>query len=199
MRLRKKNGEYIWILAKAKVTEWDNDGNPIRVVGTNSDISERKRAESEIQRRKYELECQKQSLESANTALRVLLQQQEEIKRDIEDNFLMQIKDLVKPCLYRIRNSNITDEMRKIVEITESRLNDVLEPFARRLSSPLFGLSSREIEIASMIRDGLTSKEIAQLLYVSTRTVNFHRENIRRKLKLKNKAQSLKSTLRSMS
>ena len=47
MRLRKKNGEYIWVLAKGKVTEWDNDGKAIRMVGTNSDISERKRAESE--------------------------------------------------------------------------------------------------------------------------------------------------------
>ena len=151
-----------------------------------------------IQRRKHELECQRQSLESANIALKVLLQQQEQIKKGIEENILLQIEDLIKPCLYRIRNSSVIEDVRKFVQITEGRLNDVLKPFVRQLSSTHLGLSSREIEIACMIRDGMTSKEIAQLIHVSTRAVNFHRENIRRKLNLTNKKQSLKSTLRSL-
>lgn len=49
-------------------------------------------------------------------------------------------------------------------------------------------LSEREIEIIRMISDGLTNKEIADSLFLSTHTVNTHRKNIMTKLGLKNTA-----------
>ncbi|HRN42449.1 MAG TPA: response regulator transcription factor [Vicingus sp.] len=49
-------------------------------------------------------------------------------------------------------------------------------------------LSEREIEIIRMISDGLTNKEIADALCLSTHTVNTHRKNIMTKLGLKNTA-----------
>ena len=50
------------------------------------------------------------------------------------------------------------------------------------------GLSRREIEIIKLISDGLTNKEIADLLFLSTHTVNTHRKNIMHKLGIKNTA-----------
>lgn len=47
-------------------------------------------------------------------------------------------------------------------------------------------LTAREIEIISLIKKGDTSKEIAANLYLSTKTVEAHRYNILKKLKLKN-------------
>jgi DNA-binding NarL/FixJ family response regulator len=49
-------------------------------------------------------------------------------------------------------------------------------------------LSEREIEIIKLISDGLTNKEIADKLYLSTHTVNTHRKNIMQKLNIKNTA-----------
>ncbi|MCB9336071.1 MAG: response regulator transcription factor [Flavobacteriales bacterium] len=49
-------------------------------------------------------------------------------------------------------------------------------------------LSEREIEIIRLISDGLTNKEIADTLYLSTHTVNTHRKNIMNKLGIKNTA-----------
>lgn len=49
-------------------------------------------------------------------------------------------------------------------------------------------LSEREIEIIKLISDGLTNKEIADKLYLSTHTVNTHRKNIMHKLNIKNTA-----------
>jgi PAS domain S-box-containing protein len=44
-RLRTKSGDYVWALGRGKVVEYNNDGLPVRMVGTNMDITERKRAE----------------------------------------------------------------------------------------------------------------------------------------------------------
>ena len=49
-------------------------------------------------------------------------------------------------------------------------------------------LSEREIEVINLIRDGLSSKEIADKLKLSIKTVEVHRHNILKKLRVKNTA-----------
>ncbi|MBL7992544.1 MAG: PAS domain S-box protein [Candidatus Kapabacteria bacterium] len=48
VRARHANGEYIWILDKGAIVGRDNNGNPLRIVGTHMDITERKTAEKKI-------------------------------------------------------------------------------------------------------------------------------------------------------
>ncbi len=55
-------------------------------------------------------------------------------------------------------------------------------------SAGLNQLSEREIEVINHIRDGLSSKEIAEKLAISIKTVEVHRHNILKKLKVKNTA-----------
>ena len=49
-RVRHKSGDYIWVLSRAKVVEWDEQGYPVRIVGTNLDITDRKRAEEALRK-----------------------------------------------------------------------------------------------------------------------------------------------------
>jgi PAS domain S-box-containing protein len=49
-RLRCKDGGYKWILDRGKVVERDEDGKPLRVIGTHTDIDRRKRLEEELRR-----------------------------------------------------------------------------------------------------------------------------------------------------
>ncbi len=44
-----KDGSYKWILDRGKVIEWLEAGKPLRVIGTHTDISDRKRTESELE------------------------------------------------------------------------------------------------------------------------------------------------------
>jgi len=46
-----RDGSYKWILHKGKIIEWDENGNPLRMIGTHSDISEKK--ERELQQEKH--------------------------------------------------------------------------------------------------------------------------------------------------
>jgi DNA-binding CsgD family transcriptional regulator len=66
------------------------------------------------------------------------------------------------------------------------------------LSSKHLGLTPAELQIAHLIRDGRTTKEMAGLLNVSTRTVESHRQNIRMKLGLHGKKANLRSHLLSI-
>ncbi len=55
-RMRHKNGDWIWVLDRGKVTEWTDDGKPLRMSGTHTDITERKQAETELISLKQQME-----------------------------------------------------------------------------------------------------------------------------------------------
>jgi len=49
-RLRTKKGDYKWVLGRGKIVSYDNEGTPLRMIGTNIDITERKKAEEELKK-----------------------------------------------------------------------------------------------------------------------------------------------------
>ncbi|MDQ1257536.1 MAG: hypothetical protein QG656_2142 [Candidatus Hydrogenedentes bacterium] len=55
-RLRTKSGEWRWVLSRGKVVERDENGRPVRMVGTHVDVTERKRTEEELARHRDHLE-----------------------------------------------------------------------------------------------------------------------------------------------
>ncbi len=55
VRLRAKSGEFRWFLDRGKVVTWSADGKPLRMVGTITDITERKRVEAALQASEREL------------------------------------------------------------------------------------------------------------------------------------------------
>ena len=77
----------------------------------------------------------------------------------------------------------------------ESNIRKVFEPFARNLLSDHAHLTPTEIQVAHLIKEGKSSKEVAQLLNISIRTVGCYRESIRKKLKVNNKKVNLRSYL----
>jgi len=60
------------------------------------------------------------------------------------------------------------------------------------LDNPLSVLTTRELEIAKYLADGQPNRIIGKTLHISTRTVDTHRSNILRKLKLKTNADLVK-------
>lgn len=56
LRMKHKNGRWTWLLDASKVVEWDNDGNPVRIIGTHLDITEQKLSEESLVKAKNEAE-----------------------------------------------------------------------------------------------------------------------------------------------
>jgi DNA-binding CsgD family transcriptional regulator len=162
------------------------------------DITERKQAEQALKEREKELEMKTKNLEEANTALKVFLKRRDEDKTEIEERILLNMKERVIPYLEKLKKSGLDEKQKIYVGILESNLNDVISPFSQRLSSMYLNLTPTEIQIANLLRQGKTNKEIGELLHSSPRTIAFHRENIRKKLGLKNKKTNLKTYLLSL-
>ncbi len=161
-------------------------------------IAERKRAEALLSRQKRELDVKSRTLEEANIALRVMLQAREEDRKELEDNVVSNIHELAFPHLNRVRNSRLTPQQAASLDVVCANLDRVISPFSRRLASRHLNLTPQEILTADLIKGGHASKDIADILGVSLRTVEFHRENIRKKLGLKNHKTNLRSHLLSL-
>jgi DNA-binding CsgD family transcriptional regulator len=172
--------------------------DPVRVVVSHHDVTNRIQAEKALKNRELELEWQKKNLEEANTALKVLLKHRERDRRELEDRILKNVKELGSTYLMKLKETNLTPNQKQYLEIIESFLNDIISPFLHRLTLEYTNLTPKEIQVASLIKEGKTTKEIAHFFNGSTSVIDFHRKNIRAKLGLKNKKANLQSYLLSL-
>ncbi|MBK5193636.1 MAG: PAS domain S-box protein [Flavobacteriaceae bacterium] len=60
-RVKCKNGNYKWILDRGKIIEWDTSGKPLRMIGTQSDITDRKEMENSLVNSKLKAEAANKS------------------------------------------------------------------------------------------------------------------------------------------
>ncbi|MEJ2235949.1 MAG: helix-turn-helix transcriptional regulator, partial [Syntrophobacterales bacterium] len=98
----------------------------------------------------------------------------------------------------KLKNSRSYSDQMTLVGILESNVKEIVSPFVTKLSSRFVSLTPTEIQVASLIKDSKTSKEIAALLNASENTVRTHRFHIRSKLGIKNKKVNLRSYLQSL-
>jgi DNA-binding NarL/FixJ family response regulator len=107
----------------------------------------------------------------------------------------------IKPMLmsgasgYLTKNTTLGELFTCVMEVFKGRkyiCTEMINAFISNewdiLTSPAKALSGREIGIAKLLKEGLTSKDIASRLSIAPRTVEAHRHNILKKLKLKNTA-----------
>lgn len=163
------------------------------------EIEERKLAEQTLMKKEEELQLKSLNLEEANTALKVLLKRGEQDKKELEEKVLSNIRELALPYLEKLKSGPLDDRQAAYVHLLESSLNDIISPFLQRLSSQYLSLTPTEIQVANLVREGKSTKEISGLLTISKRAVEFHRNNIREKLGLKKEKTNLRSYLLSLS
>ena len=161
------------------------------ILGIGKDITKRKQAEEVLEKREMELEAKTSELEDLNAALRVLLKQRDEDKNELEQKVLSNVKMLILPHIEKLK-SHVDLKGTSYVNVVESNLKDIISPFAQKLSVKYLNLTNREVQIANLIKEGKTTKEIAAFLNVSDSAVNVYRYHIRRKLSL-TKKQNLRS------
>ena len=177
---------------------FDANGKVSKVALLARDITEMKRKEKELAEKEAELRTKAKNLEEVNIALRVLLKQREGDKAQLEEKVLSNVKDLIMPYLERLKKTSLDNNQMSSVDILQSNLKEIISPFSRKLSSKYLGLTPTEIRVANLIKDDKTTKEIAEFMNMSEKTVETHRAHIRRKIGIKHKKVNLKTYLSSL-
>ena len=162
-----------------------------QVISSSMDITELKEKEEELTMKSH-------SLEDLNATLRVMLRQREQDREELEKTLLSNVKEFVLPYIEKLKNGHIQNNYMTYVDLIDSSLKEILSPFSRKLSSKFSQLTPKEIQVANLIKDGKSSKEIANLLNVSSSSIDVDRYRIRTKLGLNNKKANLRSYLASL-
>lgn len=200
---RRKDGSIKHTLVTS-AARYDANGDLIGFQGTVRDVTEQRQNEEELRKyreklevlvaeRTRELEDKTKNLEEVNTALNVLLKKRDNDRKMLEENFVANIGSLVLPYLDKIRKNNLDAQQKFFLDTIEKNLDEIGSPLLKNIHQ--FNLTPREIQIAYLIKDGKTTKEIATALGIVEGSISTHRKNIRKKLGL-GRTSNLQSQLR---
>jgi DNA-binding CsgD family transcriptional regulator len=190
------NGSTSWYMSQLWPLKQGTKVVAVTIMPT--DITQKKQAEEALRESEAALKIRTQELEEVNDALRVLMKQMEENKKELEENVSSHLKGLVVPYAEKMKKSGLNAKQMAYLNTLESNLQDITSPFARKFSSEYSRLTPAEIQIAHLVKEGKTSKQIAKLLTLSHRTVESHRQNIRTKIGAKERKANLRSLLLAM-
>ena len=197
---RRKGGENIYVEVNPRLI--NKDGKTVGILVIIRDISTRKREEDILRKHTEQLDKllkeRTLSLEELNSAFRVILRRMEEVKGEIQDKIMFNITEFILPYLERLKKTRLDDTQRTYLTGLEKNLNDITAPILRGLSTKYLKLTPAEMQVANLIKQGKNTKEIADALFMSTRTIEAHRYNIRNKLGLKGKKLNLQTYLSSL-
>jgi PAS domain S-box-containing protein len=185
MRLKSSEKDVKWLRYNGINIDWN--GKPA-VLFFIKDITEQRVAEAKAKK-------SSKLIEHKSIALQEVLGQIQEDKDSIKKSIYENIEQAVIPTLHRLKEIATPSQL-KLFEVLEKDLRRIASPFIGDIEDDFSKLSPRELEVCRFIKNGMTSKEIAQALGISPMTVHKHRELIRRKLGLVNNGMNLNSYLK---
>jgi PAS domain S-box-containing protein len=206
----RKDGSIFPVEVYANLVHLTN--KPPLILTTEYDITQRKRIELELEKAKSEVNRKNKKLEEANVALnftlkqqennkeelerstillnesnialKVLLKQREEDRDLLEKNVLFNVEKLLTPTLEKLKMKASDNTQKTYLNILEWNLNQIVLPFMPKVANHLSKLTPAQIQVANLIKQGMSTKEIAYLLNLSPATIAAQRQNIRKRLAL---------------
>jgi len=133
-----------------------------------------------------------------NEALKILLARGEEEKKHLEDRIQSNVKELVLPYVAKLKTTGLNIEQMTYLEIIETTIQNVFSAFLQKITSKQYHFTPKEIQVATLIREGKTTKQIADIMKVTRSAIGLHRHHIRNKLGLGKAKVNLRSYLLSM-
>lgn len=153
-------------------------------------------ADEELLEINRQLKLERQALQETNTALKIVLSRQETARQEIYRDIGSNVDKILMPILMSLE-TQLQPSQKGYAQLLSANLKEIASPFTAGLTQTCDCLSPTEISISNMIKHGMTTKQIASLRGVSPATINRHRENIRRKLKITNQDVNMVSFLQS--
>jgi DNA-binding CsgD family transcriptional regulator/PAS domain-containing protein len=127
-----------------------------------------------------EIEQRFKALEKQNEMLIQILNQRERSQNDLEDTIATNVEKFIKPSLnYLKKTAGVKD-----IDLVNGIIDEIVYPITKKRPPSIARLTPRELQVATFIKEGYQSKEIADRLFVTQKAVDYHRLNIRKKLGL---------------
>jgi len=166
-------------------------GKVLGIIEYVRDVTRVKKTEEAIEKLEKRLMLKEKTLKEKNIALKVLLQARNYEKEIFAEDLMLHYNTSVLPVIdYLKRRLNKTDEYEVILNL-EKAVVQLLSPAMKEIIKKYPDLTNRELQIIYLIIQGRSTKEIADVLCISNKAVEFHRYNIRKKFSLANVKTSL--------
>ncbi len=162
-----------------------------KTIKLTDEIEYRKRAEKELQNKTN-------YLREANEALCALLKTREAENRAVEEEIFFNIKKCLLPYIELIEEEKSKEKIIELISMLKKKLYETLSPSSKTLCAKYTNLTTQEIKIAELIRNGKSTKEIAKFMNISPSSVATHRNHIRKKIGLLNSTANLHTYLKSL-
>ena len=137
-------------------------------------------------------------LEEANAALRYLLKQREQDEIRTGELIRTNVNEIILPHLNALQKTSLNSIQKAYLDLLNNNIEALLKPFVSHLTSRQIGLTTMELKVADLVKNGKRNKEIGEILCIAVKTVEFHRENIRKKLGVCNRKVNLRTYLNTM-
>jgi FixJ family two-component response regulator len=159
-------------------------------------IADLQKSQTELLQHKERLENLNAQLGDTNRALSIFAQNIEREREEVEKKIAIKLRNLITPMVDKLRRDKNLSRYGPELDMLVMQIEDLTSGFTMdsRIAATL---SFTELRIASLIKNGVTTDEIARQLHISASTVRTHRKNIRKKLKINNVQYSLRNFLSS--
>jgi DNA-binding NarL/FixJ family response regulator len=139
--------------------------------------------------------AQKRELEEKIAALKTLTGQYKKDVDDFKQRVVANVNNLVLPSLDRMKETKLDEDQQVYLGVIRENLSEIIAPFLVSPGLQFSNLTPREIEVAKLVQMGKSSKQVARILRISIRAVDFHIDSLRKKLGLKKAKKNLKAYL----
>ena len=195
IEIKRKNGVEINVETSVSLMK-DSKGNATGFRGIFRNVTEHKRAEKALKKREKELAKLNKQLIETNRALSVLAKNLDSTQKESEKLVVKRIRSYIMPIIEKLRQDKNIERYRADFDLLTDYISELTSDLTNDIKIAL-ALSTTELRIASLIRNGMSNQEIAKHLCVTLYTVKTHRRNIRRKLDLHNSGINLKAYMKS--
>ncbi len=156
------------------------------------------KARTDYKESEKENQMKSKAFEEMNEALKMLLAREAEEKKYLEGKIQSNVKELVLPYVEKLRSTGLTGEQHTYLEIIETTVKNIFSSFLQKMTSKQYHFTPKEIQVATLIREGKTTKQIADIMKVTRSAIGLHRHHIRNKMGLGKAKVNLRSYLFSL-
>ena len=152
------------------------------------EISARRAVEDDLRNRTKELG-------EVNNALKVILRKTREESEENTRKMVADIRQLAFPYLENLKLARLTGRQAVSLQLLEETLSEIISSESFSLAALRQKLTPSEYQVAVLIRQGKSSKQLSEIMSISCKTIESHRKSIRKKLGLHHSKTNLCSYL----